>query len=102
MERRKLLIGIGALFAAPAIVRASSLMNISPLPEARLVTLRKMWSGAYSYAWTDRPWVKIGTIIKAADGNNDLVWELKPMPPLIDEFMKMSGLTPPKLSQQAA
>lgn len=36
IERRSLLIGLGALFAAPAIVKASSLMKIAPTSVIRL------------------------------------------------------------------
>lgn len=37
-SRRSLIVGLGALIAAPAIVRSSSLMKIKPSLEQRIVT----------------------------------------------------------------
>ena len=46
--RRGLVLGLAGLFAAPALVRASSLMAISPLPQTAPVTWRPV-------TWTIEP-----------------------------------------------
>lgn len=45
-NRRQLLVGIGAIIAAPAIVRASSLMKIKAIPE----------SGGWAYFSEESAW----------------------------------------------
>lgn len=91
MKRRGLLLGLGALFAAPAIVRAASLMPVSVLkpkllidgldidvPDCLFITVgrqRMLWSGQNWIKWTD-----IGDRLTYSDVSDDVLPSGPPRP----------------------
>lgn len=76
INRRRFLQGAAALFCAPAILKAESLMRVAPPPGTRLM------GGLYVYDWVD----------PERENLEDMIYDVYPAEtPLVDQIQRQAA-----------
>ena len=125
MKRRGLLLGLGALFAAPAIVRANALMPVSVLKPELLISgfnindpdSMFIMVGRQRMIWSGQNWIKwsaVGDRLSWSDVSDDVLLSGPPRPDAVhwsealsqpvkfDGYVvRVNGGTVPEVAQDA-